>query len=520
MPNFIAPGVYSVVTDQSQYAAPTSTTIIGMVGAAKRGPVLGAYDVASKTYNGPTLITSPSEFVRIFGQPDPNMQGPYAAMLYLQEGNQLWYGRVAGTGSASASLTLAPVTFTALSHGTWGNAIKVAISDSTAGASYKKVTVFEVVKGVDQVREVYEPVSANSNDTNFWNTIMAGSEFVKVSYDESQTTQPANAAATALSGGLDGAAPADSDIVGTQEAGYATGLQAFADPDIISIKLLAAPGYSSPAVVSALATIADTRGDCLALLHGPQGLDAQEIVDWHNATGKFDPSLPPGNGNTPSVQITTHNAALYWPWVKVYDSYNSRDVWVPPVGFAANVIARTDNQADAWWAPAGINRGKLLSAIALEFNATRGQREYMYGPGNGNGVNFILKLPMDGITLYGQRTLQRFASARDRVNVVRLQHYLQDVLTKASRSLVFEQNDAILWDQLKGIVNPFLRDLKGRRAIEEGECFCDATTNTPFRRNNNEVWGYVTYTPIKSAEKIVLNFSINASGATIKAPTA
>jgi hypothetical protein len=130
----------------------------------------------------------------------------------------------------------------------------------------------------------------------------------------------------------------------------------------------------------------------------------------------------------------------------------------------------------------------------------------------------LVDLPLDGITIYGQRTMQRFPSALDRINVQRLIFYSAKVLSAATRVLVFEQNDQILWNQFKNIVAPYMADIQARRGVEQYKIICDETTNTPFRINNNEMYGVILLIPTKSAEKIIIQFSINASGANLNSP--
>lgn len=522
MPTYIAPGVYVEVQDNSAYAAPISITTCGIVGAAIKGPVLGKYEADNNTYNIPTLITTQQEFVATFGNPSPEMQGPYAALLYLQNGNQLWYGRVVGSGAVVASKVFDSVlTVDALNEGDWGNDIYVTIADSYINGA-KQVTIYELVGNTMITREAYDGLVTDPSSTQFYDSVINGtSQFVTVTYNQADTAQPTNTTGDnptvgpmeALHNGNDGSAPGDAQVIGAVESGYSTGLWAFSDIDTIDVSLLGAPGYTSPAVISAIDQIVLKRGDCLGIIHGPQGLNAQEIVEWHNASGPFV-----SGGATPSVLVNNYEMALYWPWVQIYDAYNAQNVWVPPVGFALNVIAYNDRVGEAWFAPAGINRGLCPAALALEYRPTLGDREFIYGPGNGNAVNPLVDLPLDGITIYGQRTMQRFPSALDRINVARLIFYSSKVLSAVCRTLVFEQNDEILWSQFKNIVGPYMADIQARRGVEQYKIICDETTNTPFRRNNNEMYGLILLIPTKSAEKIIIQFSLNASGADLNAP--
>lgn len=531
MPVYIAPGVYSNIMDLSQYAAPLSPTICGMVGASRKGPVLGKYNEDTRTFNGPVLVTSPEQFVRTFGTPNPDYQGPYAALLYLQQGRQLWYGRVVGDDAAIADLTLEDDTtpvlnIHALSEGEWGNSVGVTLIESDASTSAEtlmKLTVYESTKDGNIEVEEFDGLSADPDSDQFYETVINGtSEYIFVEYEDDngetighpdETLDGSDPEIEWLTGGDDGEEPDDFDIIGTITGQGASGLEAFADKTKVEVTLLMAPGYSSPDVVSKGASIAENRGDCMWLMHGPLGLDASQIVDWHNASGDFD-----AGGGTPSIQIASASSALYWPWVEISDPFNKKRVMVPPVGFAAQRMAFTDNVSEPWFAPAGINRGRLLQAMRIEFEADQGQVEHMYGPGNGNGVNPILNLPMDGITIYGQRTLQRFGSALDRIDVMRMVQYMDRVLSRACRVLVFEKNDPILWDQFKQIVAPFVAEIKAGRGVEEFKVIADESTSTPARRNRNEMHGYILMIPTGTAEKIIINFALFPAGASLDIP--
>jgi phage tail sheath protein FI len=593
MPIYTAPGVYYTVNDLSQYAAPTSPTTCGIVGPARKGPVLGKRNPSTRTYNGPVLITTPEEFINVFGTPSPDFQAPYAALLYLQQGRQLWFGRVApaeawvdtatgslvvgrtydvvGTGSVthnsishaagtsfvaintsyteSGSPLVVPrvalaadkvvdsiLTVTAISEGAWGNNLAIKLVASSSGSNQMKLEIWEYLDSVDSVlRETWDNLDILSTSDNFYETRINGkSQYVFVQVAAGSDTQPAEVSSKTKLGtgttqtkyltagsngdftragdyvvGSDGDLVSVGDLVGAEYSGYATGLAAFADKDLVDISMLGVPDSCAPEVLTALQTLVEARQDCLGIVHGPLGLNAAQIIAWHNAVSPYDST---------SVKLTSNSLAAYWPWIEIFDPYNKRNVWVPPTGFVMQKLAYTDNTAEPWFAPAGVNRGKLFEALRVEFNATLGQREAMYGPGNGNAINPICNLPLDGITIYGQRTMQRTASSLDRINVRRMLFYVAKVLQRAVRGLVFEQNDAQLWAQFKMIVGPFMTDIKARRGVEQVKVICDETTNTAFRRNNNEMYGYVLLIPTKTAEKIVMNFSLFPSGASLEIP--
>lgn len=307
-------------------------------------------------------------------------------------------------------------------------------------------------------------------------------------------------------GGRDGNNAEDSDFIGTIVGNVHYGLQAFRRKEVYELNVLCAPGQSSAEVVQEGASIAQTRSDCMFILDPPFGLSLQEALDWHNGSGIY-------TGNN---VVTTNCAAGYWPWVKQADPYNGgKGVWLPPSAFIPNVWAYSDRVGEAWYAPAGVNRGKVRGAVAVEYAVSQGDIAEMYGPGNGNALNPIAVFPQDGILVYGQRTMQRTPTALDRVNVRRLLFYIEKTVAAMSRRLQFEQNDPILWAQFRNSVNPFLAGLLGRRALEWYQVVCDVTTNTAEMRNNNEVGAKIYLIPTKSAEKVMLNFTLLPSGANV-----
>jgi len=244
----------------------------------------------------------------------------------------------------------------------------------------------------------------------------------------------------------------------------------------------------------------------LGLIDPPLGLSVQDVVDWHNGTGPYTGL---------HAAFVTNKCALYWPWVHQFSPYTGTNMILPPSAVLPGIYAYSDQQGEMWYAPAGLTRGKVNQVVKTERTVTQGDMDYMYGPGNGNAVNVIQTFARDGVVVWGQRTLQRTPSALDRVNVRRLLFYIEKNIARVVRVLAFEQNDPILWTQFKNLVEPFLDNLVGRRALEDYIVVCDKTTNTPARRNNNELYAKVIVIPVKSAEKIILDMTILASGISV-----
>lgn len=286
----------------------------------------------------------------------------------------------------------------------------------------------------------------------------------------------------------------DRAIIGSPSRG--TGLSAFTNPDEYDISLLVIPGNSSGSVIGRAIAFCEARGDVLYIIDPPFGLRPQQVIDWHN--GLLFSDL--------ANSLNTSYAALYWSWVEIFDQFSGQAIFIPPSGHVAAVYARTSREREVWFAPAGLQRGRLLSVRRVEFNTTKGDRDALYGLGN--SVNPIANLFQEGITVFGQRTLQRRRSALDRVNVRMLLIYLKKVLPRALRNFLFEPNTPATWSQVKGLIENLLIDVVQRQGIEAFQVIVDESNNTPQRRDNNELWVSVAIKPVKAIEFIVLNLGI------------
>jgi hypothetical protein len=275
-----------------------------------------------------------------------------------------------------------------------------------------------------------------------------------------------------------------------------TGIFAFQNPETIDITLLSIPGNSSGAVIAQGLQLCESRGDCMMLVDPPFGLRPQQVVDWHNGMLLSDLS----------AAINSSYGALHWSWLEIFDQFNGGNIFIPPSGFIAGVIARTSRVAEQWFAPAGLNRGRLLTALDVEYSPTQGERDLLYG--FNNAVNPIVNFPQDGITVWGQRTLQRADTALDRINVRMLLIFLKKILVRTLRNFLFEPNDRFLRSQVVNTVDPFLNDVMARRGLTAYKVICDETNNTPERIDRNELWVSVFLKPTRAAEFIVLNLVI------------
>ena len=295
----------------------------------------------------------------------------------------------------------------------------------------------------------------------------------------------------------------DNVIIGNP--GLSTGLFSLQNPESYDFNLLVIPGFASGPVIATGIQFAENRGDVLYLVDPPFGLRPQQVVDWHN--GMLTSDL--------TAAINSSYGALYHSWIKVSDSFNGGTIWIPPSGDVSAVFARTARERELWIAPAGLQRGRLLRALDIEYNPTLGERDLMYG--SGNAVNPLVNFPQEGIVVWGQRTLQRTQSALDRVNVRMLLIFLKRNLQQLLRQFVFEPNDEFTRAQIRDTINPFLSDIAARRGLTAYNVVVDETNNTPERIDRNELWVSVFIKPTKAAEFIVLNLVVLRTGANFAA---
>jgi len=199
---------------------------------------------------------------------------------------------------------------------------------------------------------------------------------------------------------------------------------------------------------------------------------------------------------------STSYAFLDSNWKYQYDKYNDLYRWVPLNGDIAGLCARTDRDRDPWYSPGGLNRGIVKNVIKLAYNPTQTDRDDLYV----KGINPVVTFAGEGTILYGDKTLLSRPSAFDRINVRRLFIVLEKAIARAARSSLFEFNDQFTRAQFVSIVEPFLRDVQGRRGITDFRVVCDETNNTGEVVDRNEFIGDIYIKPARSINFIQLNF--------------
>jgi len=286
-------------------------------------------------------------------------------------------------------------------------------------------------------------------------------------------------------------------LIGT--AALKSGMYAL-DDDALNISVACIPGISDDSVQNALITLAETSKNFVAVVAPPYGLNSvQEAVDWMNGR------------KTRTSPINNSYAAVYWPWVQVFNYFAGADEWYDPAIFAVRQYVFTDSVAEPWFAPAGFRRGRLTKPTDVELLLNQGDKDALYI----NNINPITKDQTGGIAVFGQKTAQRLPTALDRVNVRRLMIFIRKTLLELGKPFQFEPNDALTWESVESSIQPFIDDLKNRRAIVDGAVQCDSSTNTPIRVDRNELWCSVTIKPTKVAETIVFEVNLTNQSATV-----
>ena len=260
-----------------------------------------------------------------------------------------------------------------------------------------------------------------------------------------------------------------------------------------------------------LVDIAEHRKDCVAFLSPPASPAGSEYNDV-----SYDSSLSGYSGPTSVVDyrnntlsVSSSYAVMDSGWKYTYDTYNDRNRWVPLNPDIAGLVVRTENTTDPWFSPAGFNRGKIQGVVKLSLNPTKAERDELYA----SGINPVTTFPGDGTVLFGDKTMQRRATALDRINVRRLMIHLEKAIATAAKYNLFEFNDAFTRRSFVSTVNPFLRRVQSQRGITDFRVVCDETNNTGQVIDNNEFIADIFIKPAKSINYIQLNFTVLRSNA-------
>jgi len=472
-----SPGVTIKEFDLSGTVPSVTSTTGAFVGDFAWGPV-----------DTPVFVTNESELVAKFGSPkDGGSSSDFLAVSqFLKYSGSAFVVRVGSGTEASAS------PFEAKHPGASGDELVVVVSDNdTDGFSGIDIEVWygaevsadgdgnPVMTGGSLV-ESFPFLSVNdgstnsgegqSGDTNFWKEVISRrSQWIAVESNAGD--------ADALEGIY--------DITGAGTVS-ATGFDqkakiAFGDVDQIQIDFICAHNIS----VDAALEIAQGRKDCVAVASpDTQPASVGDVTGWADALASSSYLVLDGN------------------WVQVYNKYQDKYEMIPACSSTAGIMAATDLEAAPWFSPAGTRRGQYFGVSALAFNPTKGDRDVMYKA----RVNPIVSMPGQGTVLFGDKTALSRPSAFDRINVRRLFLVIERAIGEAAKNVMFELNDDFTRAEFTNIVEPFLREIQGRRGITDFRVVCDETNNTPEVIDRNEFVASCFIKPARSINYVTLNF--------------
>lgn len=535
-------GSYVSEKDLSQRIANASTSIGVIVGASNQGPVMER-----------TLITSVPQFLSIFGKPDPRYSYMhYCALAYLSQSKKLYVTRVlqADALTAGAFLTVDDlsastprlqltnfdlpgsnipvgkfdpfntITFDPLqagidrvllfvcasNPGVWNNSLYVRVRPATARgvATPDDPYLFylEVFLNYTSSRQQPDESFLVSRDmrldgfgrqmnveevVNNFSTLIRvrnnpwGAQKVKVLAEANEFLDGATNGATLASG------------TPKTEAAVCAGWELYRDPEQLDVNILINGGYSSPAVQNRMTDIAASRMDCIAVLDvPPTEQELTKALVYRRDTLNLDSSY----------------AALYSPDVKILDVYNDRALFVPPSGHVASAYAYTDEHAETWFAPAGVERGNL-DVLGLRHVYGLDARDMMTDA----QINTIRYIPKLGYKIWGADTLQVMASALSNVNVRRLLNFVEKSVSIAALWSVFNPNTDALRNRLTEMTDRFLLPIKGGQGLYWSKSVCDDTNNPAEVIAAGDVILDVYLDPVIPAKRIHLNATVAKTGA-------
>jgi len=361
-----------------------------------------------------------------------------------------------------------------------------------------------------EVLEVYDSVSKGSDaktaqgDTNYYVDVLYNqSEYIywmdHVATGSNWGSAVAGLTFTALSAPFARSLVSGADGSTVSTAELKTAYEKYNDADTVDVNLIIA-GKGNATHIDNLITIAENRKDAIVFV-SPERADVVNVTNsttqTTNVKGFFD-------------SIRSSSYAVFDSGYKyTYDKYNDVFRYVPLNGDVAGLAARTDLIADSWFSPAGFNRGVIRGAVKLAYNPTQGQRDELYRA----RVNPVVTLPGQGTLLFGDKTGLSTPSAFDRINVRRLFITLEKAISTASKFQLFEFNDEFTRAQFRNIVEPFLRDVQGRRGVTDFRVVCDSSNNTANVIDSNEFRADIFVKPNRSINFIQLQFVATRSGA-------
>ena len=547
MANLVSPGVQVKEIDLTNVVPSVSSTIGAMAGAFTWGPA-----------NQIVTVTSETELVDKFGKPDANtFESVLSASQFLSYGNNLKVARAVGTSARNATvsgtgiLTQNSTVFSSQSPaaGDWAQARYPGVTGNAVGISVLTAgqtgTAWQLsnVEGVPGTSAGAAAVGGSNDEIHLWvydvNGTITGTTGTVLEY-WTYLSQANNVKSS------DGTSLYYKDVINAgskwvfignhaaalSEAGQSAVGETFVTVASFFVSLTGGIDDNVLTVgetTAAYALMADAETvDTNLIFQANSGLSAADNITLSNfitaqatarkdAVGFVSPERAATvNASAPATTVATWRTAITSSSygfadstsLYVYDKYNDVYRWISAAGSMAGLSANADLVADAWFSPAGFTRGNVRNVTKLAWNPNQAERDALYK----TGVNPIVTFPGQGTVLFGDKTLQSKPSAFDRINVRRLFIVLEKAVSAASKASLFEFNDEFTRAQFRNMVEPFLRDVKGRRGITDFKVVCDGTNNTGNIIDTNKFVADIYIKPARSINYITLNFIATRTG--------
>ena len=550
----LSPGVLVTEKDLTSVVPSVATTAGGFAGAFAWGPVRVV-----------TTIDSENALVTRFGKPNSStFQSFFTAANFLSYGNNLQVIRVVDEATAKNAKANAAATAILIRNedhydasfssggtatGEWaakypgvlGNSLKVSIADANAFSTWTYATNFDAAPGTstyvsglggsfDEIHiavidedglfsgtagEVIEKFAfaskasdgkrADGTSAFYKDVVNTQSEYIywlnhtaNVTATGTAWGNAANASLFAnltsnvtvsLSGGVSADSPSDGNIT--------TALALFANDEAFDISLLPLGAASAAVVNYAISSVAEVRKDVIVFA-------SPELADVVNNAGSEATDIVAFRDSLTSSSYAVLDSGYKYQ----YDRYNDVYRYVPLNGDTAGLAVRTDFVADPWFSPAGFNRGQVKNVVKLAYSPGKTDRDTLYK----KGINPVVTFPGNGTVLFGDKTLLAKPSAFDRINVRRLFIVLEKAIATAAKFQLFEFNDPFTRAQFRNLVEPFLRDVQGRRGITDFKVVCDESNNTGQVIDSNNFVADIFIKPARAINFIQLNFIATRTG--------
>lgn len=505
----LSPGINVSEVDLTSVVPAVSTTTGAIAGVFAWGPT-----------NTPILVSSETDLVNRFGEPVTgfNAETFFTASDFLAYGNSLYVVRVSdGVAATPNTGSSYDTSISAKYPGTYGNSLSVAVIGPTGNTSLLsagtkfyadklrtpatgKVNVVVMDTSANVALEVYESLSTSNTAvtedgaTNYIAEVIAQKSNYVTLTDAAVTTIISSGSTIAIEEGLVGGTAGANESAVTASALIA-GYNYFVSPEDIDISLILAGkamGTNGVQVANHIIdNICSVRKDCMVFV-------SPSYANVVSNAGNELTAIKTFSGNLSYSSYAVLDSGYKYR----YDRYNDRYIYTPLNGDIAGLCVRTDEVRDPWFSPAGYNRGLIKNVIKLSYNPKKADRDELYKA----GVNPVVTQPGQGTLLFGDKTHLNVTSAFDRINVRRLFIVLEKAISRASKSTLFEFNDAFTRAQFKNLVEPFLRDVQGRRGIYDFKVVCDETNNTAQVIDSNSFVGDIYIKPARAINFIQLNF--------------